>query len=110
MIKTATFIGHKEIFGIDRTKIKEFITELIQKHGCSEFLCGGMGSFDELCAQTVWKLKGTFPHIKNLLVIPYLSFSIPNTTYYDEIIYPAELEEKFFKRSILLRNLLWNSN
>ena len=104
MIKTTTFIGHKESFGIDRTKIKELIRDLIEKHGCEEFLCGGMGGFDELCARAVWELKGTFPHIKNLLAIPYLSFLVQNASYYDEIIYPAELEGKFFKRSISLRN------
>ena len=104
MTKTATFIGHKDSFGINRPKIKALITELIEKYGFTEFLCGGMGDFDELCARAVWELKGTFPHVKNLLVIPYLSFSIQNPSYYDEIIYPAELEGKFFKRSILLRN------
>ena len=104
MLKTATFIGHREILLFDPSKIKDCIKTLIEGYGCERFLCGGMGNFDEICARAVWELKQLYPHVQNHLVIPYLSFAIQNRFYYDEIIYPAELEGLFFKKSILLRN------
>ena len=104
MLKTATFIGHRDPLTYDGAKIKKHIKLLIEEHGCQRFLCGGMGRFDNTCAFAVWELKKEYPFIKNHLVIPYLSFSVYEPYYYDEIIYPAELENVFFKKSILLRN------
>ncbi|MBR7111616.1 MAG: DUF1273 family protein [Clostridia bacterium] len=104
MLKTATFIGHRDLPVLDNSKVKNCIRRLIEEHGCERFLCGGMGDFDNMCARTVWELKQTYPYIQNHLVIPYLSFTAQNPFCYDEIIFPAELEGVYFKKCILLRN------
>ena len=104
MLKSVTFIGHSDALVHDNSNIKNFIQTLIEDYGCERFLCGGMGNFDEICARIVWELKQIYPHVQNLLVIPYLSFKIHHRFYYDEIIFPAELEGHFFKKCILLRN------
>ncbi len=104
MLKAATFIGHRDLPVFDNSKLKNCIRALIEDYGCERFLCGGMGNFDNICAQAVWELKQIHPHIQNHLVIPYLSFTVQNPFYYDEIIFPAELEGQYFKKCILLRN------
>lgn len=74
--KTATFIGHRDCFGISSDLVKSFIERLLEQ-GVTDFLNGGMGSFDWLCARAVYELKiSSHPEIRNYLVIPYLSFSI----------------------------------
>lgn len=74
--KTATFIGHRDCFGISSDLVKSSIERLLEQ-GVTDFLNGGMGSFDWLCARAVYELKiSSHPEIRNYLVIPYLSFSI----------------------------------
>lgn len=58
--------------------------------GITIFLNGGQGYFDKTCAVIVHRLKKNYPHIKNILVIPYRDFSIFNDSLFDEIIYPFE--------------------
>ena len=72
--------------------------------GYSQFLCGGMGDFDWLCASCVHELKQKYPHIKNDLVIPCLSFAIRDTSCFDEIIYPEGMEKYHYKAAIPKRN------
>ena len=95
MIKTATFIGHKEAVGVDRSKLEATIEELIVHQGCIEFLCGGMGGFDELCARTVWESKKAFSHVKSLLVIPYLFFQYKTRRIMMKLYTPPSLKENF---------------
>ena len=104
MLKAATFIGHRDLPVFDNSKLKDCIRILIEEHNYKRFLCGGMGNFDNMCARAVWELKQLHPHIQNHLVIPYLSFTVQNPFYYDEIIFPAELEGVYFKKCIFLRN------
>ena len=68
--QTATFIGHKECYGVSSEQVREEIIKLIE-NGVTDFLSGGMGSFDWMCARIVFELKKTYPHIHNYLVIPY---------------------------------------
>ena len=83
MEKTATFIGHGECWGVDKEKVRAAAEELIQK-GVETFLSGGMGGFDWLGARVVYELKEKYPHIKNILVIPYLTFNVRNKDLFDE--------------------------
>lgn len=53
--KTATFIGHKDCYGVQEEVVRSYIIELIES-GVTEFLCGGMGSFDWMCARIVYRL------------------------------------------------------
>lgn len=101
--KTVTFIGHSECIGLNENKVTNEIEKLVKK-GYDKFLCGGMGQFDYVCAKCVYKLKIKFPGIKNYLIIPYLTFSIQESLYFDEIIYPKDFEKYHFKSAICKRN------
>ena len=100
---TATFIGHKECYGLDEGKLLSAIVGLIDD-GYKEFLCGGMGNFDMMCARIVKGLKKAYPHIRCYLVIPYLTFKTSREDYFDEIIYPDGFEKYHFKAAIPKRN------
>lgn len=101
--KTATFIGHNECYGVDHNAIRTEVISLIEK-GVTDFLNGGMGGFDWLCARVVHELKKDYPQIRNYLVIPYLTFSIQNKDLFDDILYPDGFEKYHFKAAIPKRN------
>ena len=103
MNKTATFIGHGECWGVNKEKVRPAVEELIQK-GVETFLSGGMGRFDWIGARAVYELKKKYPHIKNILVIPYLTFNVRNKDLFDEILYPDGFEKYHFKAAIPKRN------
>jgi len=101
--QTATFIGHNECYGVNAADVRNAIEQLIRA-GVTDFLNGGMGGFDWLCARAVYELKKDYPQIRNLLVIPYLTFSIRNKELFDDIIYPDGFEKYHFKAAIPKRN------
>ena len=104
-MKTVTFCGHSKISYNDINKIKEDLekeTEKLIKLGATEFLLGGYGMFDKLCAQVVRELKLDYPHIKSVLVIPYIDRDF-NKCLYDCSEYPP-LETVPKKFAILKRN------
>ena len=100
---TATFIGHKDCFGLDEGRVRAEIIGLIHS-GIVQFLNGYMGGFDVLCARLVHELKKDYPYIKNFAVIPYLTHKIDREEYFDEIIYPEGFEKYHFKAAIPKRN------
>ena len=100
---TATFIGHNECYGVTKEQIKVAIVELIEK-GVIYFLSGGQGGFDRTCAGCVKELKEKYPQINNILVIPYLNFSVFNKDIFDLILYPEGFEKYHFKAAIPARN------
>ena len=101
--ETAVFIGHNECYGVSHSELEIAIVSLI-KNGVTDFLSGGQGGFDRLCAGCVKKLKQEYPQIRNILVIPYLTFSIFDKDYFDEIVYPDDFEKYHFKAAIPARN------
>ena len=100
---TATFIGHSECYGVDKEQVRDEIIKLIE-NGVTDFISGGMGSFDWMCAHIVYDLKKIYPHISNYLVIPYLTFNIREKEYFDSIVYPEGFEKYHFKAAIPARN------
>ena len=100
---TATFIGHRECYDVSEDEVRSYIIELIHS-GVTNYLCGGMGGFDWMCARIAYNLKKEYPQIRCFLVIPYLSFNILNEEYFDEIIYPEGFEKYHFKAAIPMRN------
>jgi len=74
--KTCCFTGHRDIpilqLPIIKSKLKKTIIEYIEKGYCY-FGAGGAMGFDTLAAQTVLKLKETYPQIKLILVLPCLT-------------------------------------
>jgi uncharacterized phage-like protein YoqJ len=74
--RTACFTGHRTIPFLQRRKIEKRTEEaLIEaiKQGYRFFGTGGALGFDTLAAQTVLRLKETYPQIKLILVLPCLS-------------------------------------
>lgn len=74
--RTACFTGHRTIPFLQRRKIEKRTEEaLIEaiKQGYRFFGAGGALGFDTLAAQTVLRLKKTYPQIKLILVLPCLS-------------------------------------
>ena len=108
---TATFIGHSECYGLSAEKVELAIIELIKK-GVTEFLSGGQGGFDRLCAGCVDRIKKQYPYIRNTLVIPYLNFNVFDKELFDAIVYPDGFEKYHYKAAIPARNryLVDNAN
>lgn len=100
---TATFIGHKECYGVQAEDVRREVEKLIAS-GVTDFLNGGMGGFDWMCARVVSDLKKSYSQIRNYLVIPYLTFNIAELKYFDDIIYPEGFEKYHFKAAIPARN------
>ena len=74
--RTACFTGHRTIPFLQRRKIEKRTEDaLIEaiKQGYRFFGAGGALGFDTLAAQTVLRLKKTYPQIKLILVLPCLS-------------------------------------
>ena len=83
------FIGNRDCYQVKAVDIENAIVSAIE-NGIEIFLKGGQGYFDEICAVSVHRLKKRYPHIKNILVIPYRDFSVFNDNLFDEIVYPFE--------------------
>ena len=88
--KTALFIGNRDCYQVKEADIEQAIITAIE-NGIKIFLNGGQGYFDKTCAVIVHRLKKRFPHIKNILVIPYRDFKVFNDSLFDEIVYPFEV-------------------
>ena len=100
---TVTFCGHgNETYSDEiRKRLSDKIEELILQ-GADEFLLGGYGSFDLMSAYTVRSFKAKYPHIKSVLVVPYIDRSFDKELYdYSE--YPP-LESVPKRLAILKRN------
>ena len=100
-----TFCGHSNLSvrtsEILETKLRTEIEKLI-KQGAREFLLGGYGDFDYLCSKIIREMKGVYPHIMSVLVIPYIDRDY-NKDLYDCSEYPPiETVPKRF--AILKRN------
>lgn len=100
---TATFIGHRDCFALNRESVADGIDALLAA-GVTDFLCGGMGGFDWLCARLLFERKHLNPEVRCHLVIPYLSFRFEHQEYFDSILYPEGFEKYHFKAAIPARN------
>ena len=101
--KTATFIGHRDCYGVSKDAVRGEILRLIES-GVTCFLNGGMGTFDMMCANIVFELKKKFPQVENQIVIPYLTFNIAGRECFDSVVYPDGFEKYHFKSAIPARN------
>lgn len=109
MGKTCCGFGHRIVLVDVETALRETIRDLIENHGATRFLTGGMGEFDELFTRTVRSLHNNYPQICLCLVVPYLTKRLNDqsdlfSSLYDEIILPAELDGANKKAAIPLRN------
>ena len=70
-MKNISFSGHRHIREDDTLviKLEEFLCNLIE-NGATDFYSGGAIGWDTLCAQTVLKLRNTYPDIRLHLILP----------------------------------------
>lgn len=83
-----TFCGHKEVD--DKEAVERWLCSVcwdMIDQGADEFYLGGYGGFDHLCAAVLRVLKKEYPHIRLILVLPYLNSSMV-VEGYDETVYP----------------------
>ncbi len=102
---TVTFCGHSTIYSEDLDIVKQRLYEEIKQAilcGADEFLFGGYGEFDILCARAVKDFKKKYPNIKSVLVVPYIDREY-NKELYDCLEYPP-LENVCKKFAIIKRN------
>ena len=103
---TAVFIGNRDCYGVNLESIKSAIAYDADS-GITTILNGGLGYFDEVCAELVFQYKQTHPHIKSILVIPYIGFEIFYKEIFDDIIYPFD---EFESSSLTYRNAIPERN
>lgn len=82
-------------------RLEQEIEQLILD-GATMFFHGGYGQFDHMAASIVWRLKGGYPHIESVLVLPYLDREV-DASIYDYTTYPP-LEKVPLKYAIVRRN------
>lgn len=83
-----TFCGHREVQEPERVRkwLYETVEGLIVE-GVDCFFLGGYGQFDSMAADVVRELRDKYPHIRSVLVLPYLDREY-DASGYDESIYP----------------------
>ena len=101
--QTVLFIGHRECYGLSRQYVRNTIEQAILS-GYTNFLNGGQGAFDRMCAGCVHELRSQYPYIKNYLVLPYFSFHVFDSSFFDELILPESIEKYSYKAAIPARN------
>ena len=82
------FCGHREVLEVQAVErwLCTVCAQLICE-GATQFFFGGYGKFDSLCAKVMIRLKQENPHIRMVLVLPYLNRKM-NDGMYDETVYP----------------------
>lgn len=87
-LKRCCFAGHNETYSDEvKQKIKEIAKKLIEEKGVAEFWVGNYGGFDRCAASVIGEVKKTYPHIKLVLVLPYLTKTVSD--------YKEEYYEKY---------------
>ena len=104
--KTAVFIGHRDCYNLYVDDVIPAIEEAIN-YGVVDFLNGGQGNFDNLCAEAVNSIKTKYPYIKLHLITPYSSLKVKNEKLFDDMtLFAPEwyIKKIGFKRAIPQRN------
>lgn len=104
--KTALFIGHRDCYNLSVDDVIPAIEKAIN-FGVVDFINGGQGNFDKICAQAVDNLKGKYPYIKLHLIAPYSSLKVENEKLFDDMtLFAPEwyIEKIGFKKAIPQRN------
>ena len=107
--KACCGFGHRVLLMDIEKPLREVMERLVKEQGVTEFFTGGMGEFDALFARTVRSMKRANPHLRLVLVLPYLTRQAATEkawyeSQYDEILIPAELDGIHPKAAITLRN------
>lgn len=99
-----TFCGHSDVSqrGNVRQWLYETVEGLITQETADMFLLGGYGGFDRMASSVVWELKKKYPHVKSVLVLPYLDRKMDESQC-DWTVYPG-LEKVPRRYAITHRN------
>lgn len=100
-----TFCGHSQV--ADKDAVRKRLTDEIHELLCAgyrTFYLGGYGDFDNLAAAVLSELKGAYPDMERLLIIPYIDREY-NTAQYDGTLYPPL--ENVPKRFAISRRNKW---
>ena len=87
MMKTCTFFGHRDGFGLDRETLRRTIEELIRQ-GIDTFYVGNQGQFDGAVYSCLKQLRTIFPHIRIWVVLAYLPTEKRESEDLSDAIYP----------------------
>lgn len=102
--QSVVFIGQEDCSSLERTVIIRLLEELIQL-GYTEFYSCGLGNFDLLCSECVFRLKNKYPRIKSVLLVPYLDYESFHPEYFDFILYSDRLSPSKEKNSLFKSRL-----
>lgn len=110
---TCTFAGHREVYQANISeKLDEAISKILSSGDSAfQFLVGGMGKFDEMCASAIRSAKKKYPNLEITLslVLPYMKQEVNESKdyyelLYDDVIIPFELAGVHYKSAITKRN------
>lgn len=111
-LKACTFFGHSEIKITEELKLKLYniLDNMIENQDYGYFFFGGFGMFDDLCWQTVTKLKEKYPFIKRIYCLSDIRYLRKSKRPkwlkdedYEEFIY-LDLEFDWWYKRIYFRN------
>ncbi len=94
-MKSCTFFGHRESFGLDLQKLSNTIESLI-KEGVDTFYVGNQGTFDSTVYHILKQLCINYPFIKISVVLAYIpTIEQPLVDMQDAVYPPIEGHPRF---------------
>jgi len=106
IMAVCTFFGHHDCPVSVRSRLKDTLTELIERQGVDRFYVGYQGSFDRMAAGLLAELKSTFPKLEAYIVLAYLTTEPNEAIFPLPTLYPEGLET-VPKRFAISRRNLW---
>lgn len=112
-MSTCSFVGHSDLRSEKnllknnlRLELREEIKKMAEENNVTMFLNGGMGDFDDLCAETVHEVTYLNKEIKSYLVNAYLTKNLEiNREHFEhlftKIFIPKELQNKEYSPSLI---------
>jgi len=92
-----SFCGHGDV--MESEKVRQWIlavTSDLIMNGANVFYLGGYGAFDGIAKSVLAKLCKEYPHIKSVLILPYLHRIMDETGYSYTLYPPLETVPKRF--------------
>ncbi len=110
--ESCAFTGHRKIEeNFDGQSLVDIINELIM-NGVNTFYCGMATGFDLLAAETLLRMKESYPHVRLIACIPYYGqeekYSETDKKRYVEIVKKADeqalISDRYYKGCMLKRD------
>lgn len=109
MRKSCAFIGHHELLLSKNelsNRIRQIMTELVEKHKVNTFYVGNNGNFEIVSSQIAMQFKHDFPqyHLNICYVLSYENDLHNTQIAFSSFLYPIELNKIPFRFKIIKRN------